>query len=163
MKLKSVFVIFLILILVSSCATFKPLLTKNRSVTGIFNADFKGNTFDGFFSVSSGNMRLDVVNSFGFSVYGIYVKEQRVFVKDYQTGKVYNHLRASGMDLDVYKPIIRFVAQNFFDLCNTKNQNIVVLECKKVNGFLLPVDFVLKKSDTRLRIKLKNIRVEGKQ
>ncbi len=163
MRLKSVFAIFLILILVSSCATFKPLLTRNRSATGVFNANFKGNTFDGFFSVSSGNMRLDVVNSFGFSVYGIYVKGQRVFVKDYQTGKVYDHLKANGMDLDVYKPIIRFIAHNFFDLCKKENPNIVVLECKKFNGSPLPVDFVLKKGNNRLRIRIKNIKVVNRQ
>jgi len=163
MRLKKVFAIFLILTLVSSCATFKPLPTKKYSATGVFEANFKGDTFNGFFSVSSGNLRLDVVNSFGFSVYGIYVKEQRVFLKDYQTGKVYHHLKVNGMDLDEYKPIIRFTAQNFFVLCKTKKPSIVVLECKKIDSFILPVDFILKESNRRLRIRLKNIKVEEKQ
>ncbi len=159
MKLKIALATFLVLFLVSSCATFKPLPVKKRSVSGVFNANFKGNTFNGFFSISSGNLRLDVVNSFGFSIYGIYVQGQKVFIKDYQTGKVYYHLKANGMDLDEYKSIIEFVAHNFFVLCKSRNPNVVILECKKIQGSLLPVDIVLKRNNERLRIKLRNVKV----
>jgi len=160
MKLKNVFLIFLTLFLISSCATFKPLISKRAvTVNGIFNANYRGSRFDGFFSVSGGNLRMDVVNSFGFSVYGIYVKGGKVFIKDYQTGKVYYHLKRNGIDFDQYKNTIEFVARNFLRLCGTENPKIVVLRCKKVKGFILPDDFILREKSARLRITLKNIKV----
>ena len=160
MKLKNAFLIFLVILISSSCTTFKPLKSKNVSVVGIFDANYKGNEFNGFFSVSDGNLRLDIVNSFGFSVYGIYVKGGKVFLKDYQTGKVYYHLKVNGNDLDKYKPIIKYVAMDFLKLCRTQDKRVIILRCKRVKSYYVPKDFILKSSTDRLRIELKNLKVK---
>ncbi len=160
MKLKSAFLIFLVILISSSCTTFKPLKSKNVSLVGIFDANYKGSKFNGFFSVSGGNLRLDIVNSFGFSVYGIYVKGEKVFLKDYQTGKVYYHLKVNGNDLDKYKPIINYVAMDFLKLCRTRDKRVIILRCKRVKSYYVPKDFILKSSVDRLRIQLRNLKVK---
>ncbi len=160
MKLKNMFLIFLVIFTISSCATFKPLKSKNVSLVGIFNANYKGNEFSGFFSISGGNLKLDVVNSFGFSVYGIYVEGGKVFLKDYQTGKIYYHLKVNGNDFDKYKPVIKFIARDFLKLCEIQNKSIVILRCERVKNYYVPRDLILKSSVDRLRMQLKNLKIK---
>lgn len=159
MRLKSALLIFLVLFLVSSCVTFKPLKTKQVAVNGVFKADYRGNEFEGFFSVARGNLRMDVVNSFGFSVYGIFVQDGKVFIKDYQSGKIYTHLDVNGVNFDDYKGILRFIAEHFLSLCGVKKRFIVVLRCKEVGEYRIASDFILRAKSRRLRVLLKNIKV----
>ncbi len=162
MRLKSALLIFLVLFLVSSCVTFKPLKTRRVGVNGVFKADYRGNEFEGFFSVADGNLRMDVVNSFGLSVYGIFVQSGRVFIKDYQNGKVYSHLNMNGMNFDDYKAILKYMAGHFLTLCGAEKRFIVVLRCKKVGEYRIASDFILKAKGKRMRVYLKNIKiVEG--
>ncbi len=162
MRLKSALLIFLALFLVSSCATFKPLKTKRVAVNGVFKADYRGNEFEGFFSVADGNLRMDVVNSFGLSVYGIFVQDGRVFVKDYQSGKIYSNLNINGVNFNEYKEILKFMAEHFLTLCGMEKKFIVVLRCKKVGEYRVASDFILKAKGRRMRVHLKNIKiVEG--
>jgi len=164
MRLKIVLSVFLVLFLVSSCVTFKPLKTRRVAVNGIFKADYRGNEFEGFFSVADGNLRMDVVNSFGLSVYGIFVQDGKVFIKDYQSGKTYTHLDINGINFDNYKKVLRFMAENFLTLCGTEKRFIVVLRCKKVGMYKIASDFILRAEDKRMRVHLKNIKVvEGSQ
>ncbi len=161
MRLKSGLLIFL-LVFLSACATFKPLPSEHVSLSGVFSANYKGDTFDGFFSLADGNLRMDVVNSFGFSVYGIFVEKKKVFVKDFRTGKIYRDLRFNGLDLNGYKDTIVYLTENFTQLCTMENPWVVVLRCARVGQFEIPEDFILKAKNKRMRVILKNIKVVGK-
>ncbi|AEA33249.1 hypothetical protein Hipma_0272 [Hippea maritima DSM 10411] len=143
-----------------SCTTFKPLTYKSKTLNGTFDANYEGKTFEGFFSLSDGNLRMDIINTLGFSVYGLYVKNSDVFVVDYRDNKRYKNLKFSGFDLNGYKGTIVYITQNFFKLCSKKNKDVVLLKCSKVGSGYVPEDFVLKYKRKRLRIRLRKLRLK---
>ncbi|WP_162138531.1 hypothetical protein [Hippea alviniae] len=145
--------------MLSACTIFKPLPEKEYLINGTFDANFEGRTFEGFFSLNGSNLRLDVINSLGFSVAGIYVSGDTVLVKDYQTGREYKNLKIGDIDLNQYKSLIIYITKNFTELCSKRNGNVVVLRCKKINNTNLPVDFVLVDKSKRLRIGLSKIKM----
>ena len=158
MKSKKLFVIFL-LIFLSACTTFRPLPEKKYLINGTFNANFEGKTFEGFFSLNGSNLRVDVINSLGFSVVGIYVRKDDVIVKDYQTSKEYKTLRIGNTDLSQYKKLIIYITKNFTDLCSSTHEKIIILRCKSIEQINIPVDLIFMDNSKRLRIKLNKIKL----
>jgi len=157
-RLKAVLLIFLIVAFLDSCTTFKPLIGKHRQLVGVFNANYSGKTFEGFFSIADQDMRLDVVNSLGFSAYGVYVKKGDVYLVDYSTGRRYKNLTFGGMNLNGYKKILVSLVDNFYTLCKTKHKNIFILRCMHLKDYYLPVDFILFDRNKRMRIHIKKLK-----
>ncbi len=161
MRLKILFVVFLAAVSLSSCTTFKAVKS-NESINGTFRAYYNKNEFDGFFSISKNSLRLDVVNTFGFSIYGVYAQDDSVFLKNYQTGKVYKRLNVNGSDLSQYKPMILYTMRNFTQLCKNNNPEIVVLSCENIDGKKIPSSIIFEdRQRRRLRINLKNIKIKS--
>ncbi len=161
MKLKILFVIFLAVVSLSSCTTFKGVKS-NESFNGTFKAFYNKNEFDGFFSISKNRLRLDVVNTFGFSIYGIYARNSTVFLKNYQNGKIYKKLKVNGDDLSVYKPLILYTMRNFTNLCNNKNGSIIILSCENLNRYKIPTSIIFNDNNgKRLRINLYDIKIKS--
>ncbi len=160
MKSKTLFAIFLVIVSLYSCTTFQSVKS-NESFNGTFKAFYNQKEFDGFFSISENRLRLDIVNTFGFSVYGVYAQNDTVFLKNYQNGKIYKTLSINGNDLSVYKPTILYTMRNFTNLCNKEAQNIIVLSCENINGKKIPSSIIFKdKTGKRLRINLYNIKIK---
>jgi len=161
MRLKILFVAFLAAVSLNSCTTFKAVKS-NESINGTFRAFYNKNEFDGFFSISKNSLRLDVVNTFGFSIYGVYAQNNTVFLKNYQTGKVYKKLNINGNDLSEYKPMILYTMRNFIKLCKNNNPEILVLSCKNIDGKKIPSSIIFEdKEKRRLRINLKNMKIKS--
>ena len=157
MKSKILFAAFLAIVSLYSCTTFKSVKS-TKSINGTFTAFYNQKEFSGFFSISSSKLRLDIVNTFGLSVYGLYAQDNKVFLKDYQSGKVYKTLKVKGEDLSQYKPMIIYTMKNFLNLCANTPHNMEVLSCKKLNGKNIPTSIIFKTNSKRFRINLKNIK-----
>ncbi len=149
------------LLLIGGCTTFKPVAHKGKTINGTFEANYGGKDFEGFFSLSGGNLRMDVINALGFSVYGLYVKGGDVYVVDYQSNKRYEDLRFSDVDLNSYKALIVGISENFFGLCRNGFKDLVILKCRQFKGVYIPVDFILRSKNRRLRIRLLKVNVKG--
>ncbi len=161
MRLRVLFAIFLIAVSLYSCTTFKGVPSK-ESVNGTFNAFYNQKVFEGFFSISNSNLRFDVVNTFGFSVYGIYADDNDVYLKDYQSGNTYEDIEVNGEDLSLYKPLIIYLMKNFDTICkrNTK-KNLLVLSCKSFGEKILPTSIILQDDNyRRLRMNFYNIKIK---
>ncbi len=159
MQLKILFAISLLLINLYSCTTFKSVKS-TESFNGTFKALYNEREFDGFFSISHSKLRLDIVNAFGFSIYGLYAQNGNVFLKNYQNGKVYSKLTFNGNNLSAYKSAILYTMKNFTKLCTNGNKNILVLSCYVINGTTIPSSIIFKdKTGKRLRINLYNVKI----
>ncbi len=162
MKSRVLFAIFLIIISLSSCTTFKSIKSP-ESINGTFKAFYNQKQFEGFFSISKNNLRLDIVNTFGLSIYGIYAQNEKVFLKDYQTGKIYKNIKINGQDLSTYKQFIAYTMKNFTSMCNKNtNRSIKILTCKKIDKKILPSSMLFEaKNRQRMRINLYNISIKS--
>jgi hypothetical protein len=164
MKFKTLFAIFLVVSLYS-CATFQQVETSQKSANGTFSAFYNQKVFEGFFSVSQNSLRFDIVNTFGFSIYGIYAKGNDVYLKDYQNGEEYSNIKIDNEDLSVYKPLILHLMRNFDTICrNNNNQHIVILSCKAIGSEILPTSIILENKDyKRLRLNFYKIQLKNGQ
>ncbi len=160
---KALFIAFSILFSLSSCATFKPLKPSKPTpmVTGTFKAFYNKKSFEGFFSISKTKMRLDIVNSLGLSVYGIYATPKSVILKDYTTGKTYKNLKVGEQDLSVYKPLIVYTMEHFMNLCKANTERrILILSCSRVDNTILPSAVIFKDNQNKpLRLNLSNMKL----
>ncbi len=166
LSLRSSLIVFLMALisLLTSCTTFKPFVKQQAptTVTGTFRAFYDKKSFEGFFSVSEKGMRLDIVNTLGFSVYGIYATPENITLKDYTSGKTYTSLKINNQDLSKYKPLIIYMMKNFQKLCSNhkRRKDVLVLACKRVENLLLPSAIVLKTENEKpLRLNLYNMKV----
>ncbi len=163
MKLKILLVGFLTLISLYSCTTFKGVKSK-ESINGTFNAFYNQKVFEGFFSISNNSLRLDIVNTFGFSVYGIYAQNNNVFLKDYQNGKIYDDITIDNENLSIYKPLIIYIMRHFNTICkhNDKKQ-ILILSCTSIGDKILPSALILEDTNhKRLRINFYKMQIKTK-
>ncbi len=161
MKYKILYTVFFLIsisILLDSCTTFKAVKGA-KSVNGTFTAFLKDKKVDGFFSISKQNSRIDVINSFGMSVYGIYINDKNAYIKDYSSGKIYKNFNKEKNDLSLYMQELILLTKKFDILCSEKHKNIIVLLCKKIDNRKFPKDLIIISKEGRVRINLKNIRV----
>ncbi len=151
-------IFFLIIINLTSCTTFKAIKAPS-TITGTFKAHFKDTAFEGFFSISKDRSRIDIVNTLGFSVYGIYVNKEKVILKDYNTNKIYKNIIINGENLSSYKKLIVYLTHNFSTLCqNNESANVVILRCKNINDIKIPVSLILISKQNRFRIDITNVK-----
>ena len=151
-------IFFLIIISLTSCTTFREIKAPNI-ITGTFKAHFKDTAFDGFFSISKYRSRIDIVNTLGFSVYGIFVNNQKVILKDYNTNKIYKDIIINGENLSSYKKLIVYLTHNFSTLCRSnKSTDVVILRCKSINSKEMPVSLILISNQNRFRIDITNVK-----
>ena len=161
MRSKILLVIFLAVVSLYSCTTFQGVKSK-ESVNGTFSAFYNQKTFEGFFSLSNNKLRLDVVNTFGFSVYGIYAIDSDVYLKDYQNGEIYSDIKVDNENLSEYKPLIIYIMKNFYTICeHNTNRNIFILSCKSVGDKILPKSLILEDDNhRRLRMNFYKMRLK---
>ncbi len=153
MRLKILFAVFLAVVSLYSCTTFQGVKSK-ESINGTFNAFYNQKAFEGFFSVSHNRLRLDIVNTFGFSVYGIYAQDNDVYLKDYQNGETYSDIKINNENLSKYKPLIIYIMNNFYTICkHNTNRNVFILSCKSVGDKIVPNSIVLE-DDNRRRLRI---------
>ena len=162
MKSRTLFAIFLIIISLYSCTTFKGVKSP-ESINGTFKAFCNQKQFEGFFSISKSSLRLDIVNTFGLSIYGIYAQNKKVFFKDYQTGKIYKNIKINGQNLSVYKQFILYTMKNFTYMCSKNaNKNVKILACEKIDDKILPSSMIFEANNgQRMRINLYNISIKS--
>jgi hypothetical protein len=88
--MKFLFLLFGIVFFLDSCAHLpKPneyQQTSSTTATGIFKAQTKVRTIDGFFRISPINSTIDISSPLGFALYGIYINGNDLYVKDYMSG-----------------------------------------------------------------------------
>jgi len=167
-NLKWLLILSFLTISLSSCSYVKqlfkrPTKQKTPTVTATFKAIYNGRSFEGFLRVSEGNMRMDIVNSLGLASYGLYVHDNRVWLKDYNTQKTYTKLNVDSNDLTAYKSMILYCVNHFFELCQHRPMGIIVLQCKQLGTLNVPKIIVFFRRGGRLRLNLSNLKLLKKE
>jgi len=151
-------IFFLIIINLTSCTTFRAIKSPGI-ITGTFKAHLKNTAFEGFFSISKDRSRIDIVNTLGLSVYGIYINKKQAILKNYNTNKIYKNIIVNGENLSSYKKLIVYLTHHFNTLCrNNENADVVILRCKNINGRKIPVSLILISKQNRFRIDITNVK-----
>lgn len=151
---------------------FTPSTKKVAS--GIFKAKTSSRNISGFFSISPNKSIIDISSPLGFALYGIYINNDDLYVKDYLTGAKFTNEDLNKLNIPkkdnilLYEDALIYFTHNFFSICKVNNNpNIIILKCESVFNQELPkfVEFSNKKDLLQLtfeKVKLENSPVNPK-
>jgi hypothetical protein len=170
--MKFLFLLFGIVFFLDSCAHLpKPneyQQTSSTTATGIFKAQTKVRTIDGFFRISPINSTIDISSPLGFALYGIYINGNDLYVKDYMSGTKFTNADLAKLNIPkkdnilFYESSLIYFTQNFFSICtNNENKNIHVIECEEVSHYQLPKVVEFFDKDDLLKLTMYKITVDN--
>jgi hypothetical protein len=170
--MRFLFLLFGVVFFLDSCAhlpkEYEYKQTSSTIATGIFKAQTKVRNIDGFFRISPVNSTIDISSPLGFSLYGIYINGNDLYVKDYMSGTIFTNADLAKLNIPqkdnifLYENSLIYFTQNFFSICTkNENKNIRVVECEEVSQYKLPkvVEFVHK--DDLLKLTMYKIKLEN--